>query len=105
MPGVRVQHPTKRNTTFTLVDSSRPYHQPWTCPPPPDGCASTHLFKTYHLRLDETGAALVSIEVLERLRRIPSSPFLLANEVKEPPPQRLKLPTTRLLLRAPPPGE
>lgn len=98
MPGVRIQHPTKRSTTFTLVDNSRPYRGgAWTCPPPPAGCARTHEFKTYHFRLDETGAAIVSEEIIERLKRIPGQPFAIANEVAEPPVQTVIVP--RLIRR------
>lgn len=104
MPGIRIQHPTERNVTFTLADGSRPYREPWTCPPPPAGCASTHLVKTYHLRLDETGSAIVSHEIVDRLRRIPGQPFVIANEVAEPPKQVVHV--TRLVLQThvPAPG-
>ena len=105
MPGVRIQHPTARSVTFTLVDGSRPYHEPWACPPPPAGCASTHLMKTYHIPLDETGAAIVSLEIIERLGRIPGQPFALTNEVVAPPAQRLLIPSPlKVLARALAPG-
>ena len=104
MAGIRVQHPTERDCTFTLVDASRPYAAPWTCPPPPEGCASTHLFKTYHLRLDGACAAIVSREIVERLKRIPGQPFRIVNEVAEPPAQRLSMPALRIPLRALRPG-
>lgn len=102
--GVRIQHPTARNTVFTLMDASRPYRAPWTCPPPPAGCASTHAFKTYHLRLDETGAAIVSPEIVERLRRIPGQPFAVANEVASPPDQTVSVPRLVVRVRANAPG-
>ena len=100
MAGVRIQHPTERSSTFTLVDGSRPYRQPWACPPPPEGCARIHAFKTYHFRLDETGAAIVSIEIWERLQRIPGSQFALANAVERPPDQVVRVPMLKLLARA-----
>lgn len=102
--GVRIQHPTARNVTFTLVDASRPYRRSWTCPPPPAGCARTHEFKTYHLRLDETGAVIVSTEIVERLRRIPNQPFAIANQVEHPPDQVVRLPLIRRPLIAVSPG-
>jgi hypothetical protein len=85
MPGVRIQHPTERNVTFTLVDGSRPYTQPFEC----GMCHLTHLFKTYHFALDESGAAIVSVEIVERLKRLHGHGFVIANEVAKPPPQRL----------------
>jgi len=105
MAGVRIQHPTRRDCTFTLVDSSRPYRTPWACPPPPAGCASTHLFKTYHLRLDATGATIVSVEIVERLNRIAGQPFAIANEVKAPPAQIVRVPSIARQPRAIAPGE
>lgn len=102
--GVRIQHPTERNCVFTLVDASRPYREPYFCV----ACAGTegavdrhiggrllrgkvHRFKTYHINLDETGAAIVSQEIVDRLKRLPVQPFAIANEVKRPPAQRLAL--------------
>jgi hypothetical protein len=104
VPGIRIQHSTERNATFTLVDGGRRYSVPWTCPPPPDGCARTHEYKTYHFRLDETGAAIVSLEIWERLQRIPGNPFALANEVKAPPAQLIRVPTTLVVPRPLSPG-
>lgn len=104
MPGVRIQHPSERNAAFTLVDNARPYLAPYTCPPPPAGCASTHLFKTYHFRLDETGAAIVSTEIVERLKRIPGQPFLIVNEVAAPPAQKIVVPAVVIRPRPIAPG-
>lgn len=104
MPGVRIQHPTERSCSFVLVDGDRPYKEPWTCPAPPAGCGSTHLFKTYHLRLDETGAAIVSRQIIERLKRIPLQPFAITNEVGKPPEQRIHVPTLRIRPRPIAPG-
>lgn len=100
MPGVRIQHPSARSTTFTIVDASRPYRTPWACPPPPIGCARTHGFKTYHIRLDEVGSAIVAPEILDRLRRIPGQPFRVTNDVAEPPAQTVRVPL--LLVRTRP---
>lgn len=105
MAGVRIQHPTERSCTFTLIDPSRPYSSPWTCPPPPQGCASTHLFKTYHLRLDESGAVIVSTTIWQRMaRHLNAHGFRLANEVAEPPEQVVRVPFIPRLSRAVPPG-
>ena len=100
MGGIRIQHPTKRSTLFTIVDGARPYPRPWTCPPPLSGCANVHLFKTYHLRLDEAGAAIVSVEIVERLKRIPGQPFAISNEVPNPPAQVVRVPFITRPLRA-----
>lgn len=83
MAGIRIQHPTERNATYILVDESRPYLEPYECP----ACHVTHVFKTYHLRLDEHGSAIVSEEIVERLRRIPGQPMRIGEEVKNPPAQ------------------
>lgn len=94
IPGVRIQHPTERNVTFTLVDAKRPYRAPLEC----GACHRVHQFKTYHLALDETGAAIVSREIVERLGRIPGHPFRIANEVAAPPEQTVRVP--HLLIRS-----
>jgi len=104
MSGTRIQHPTKRSTTFTIVDQNRPYREPLACLAPivvngeQRPCARVHTFKTYHLNLDETGATIVSHEIVERLRRIPGNPFAIANEVEKPPTQFIRPP--RLIARA-----
>lgn len=103
MPGVRIQHATARSVTLTLVDGSRPYREPMVCLAPMvvrgerRPCARTHTHKTYHLSLDETGAAIVSAEVWGYLRRIPGNPFVVANEVAHPPDQVIHLPRLRVL--------
>lgn len=100
MPGVRIQHPSARNVTFTLVDGSRPYRVLSEC----GACHRVHQFKTYHLALDETGAAIVSPEIVERLKRIPGQPFAVANEVQAPPVQTINLPRLHILTRPQAPG-
>jgi len=85
--GVRIQHPTERNCTFVMVDASRRYIEPYIC----GMCGTTHVFKTYHFRLDDVGAAIVSQEIAERLSRpaMRGHGFQIANEVAKPPVQRL----------------
>lgn len=87
MPGIRVQHPTARNVRYTVVDSRVPYPAPYQCTAPAlGGCGSVHLFKTHHLNLDATGAAIVSEGVYERIRgRLALDGFTLGIEVKQPP--------------------
>jgi hypothetical protein len=110
MAGVRIQHPTARDTTFTIVDGARPYRVPLTCSPwivvhgERRPCARIHPFKTYHLALDSTGATVVSAGVLERLKAIPGNPFVIANEVRRPPDQRVLVPLIRLFPRPSRPG-
>lgn len=110
MPGVRIQHPVRRSVTFTISDGSRPLREPLAClaqivirgelrP-----CARIHTHKTYHLNLDESGAAIVSATVWEMLQRIPDQSFAFANEVARPPDQVIHVPRLRVLTRAPSPG-
>lgn len=88
MAGVRIRHVTARTCTYTLVDSSRPLTAPLMC----SVCARVHAFKTYHIRLDDNGAAIVSPEVSERLGRLgPASGFTIMNEVLTPPALALVL--------------
>jgi hypothetical protein len=79
--GIRVQHTTARNTRFSVVEP-QPYEKPYVCPK----CRTTHQFKTHHLDLDETGAAIVSPGVYERIRgTLALNGFRLANAVEKPP--------------------
>lgn len=87
MPGIRVQHSTQRNVRYTVVEPNIPYPTAYTCTPPEfGGCGSTHLFKTHHLNLDETGSVIVSTGVYERIKdRLALDGFVVTNEVKRPP--------------------
>jgi hypothetical protein len=84
--GVRVQHPTARNARFTIAEP-KPYRAPYPCPPPEfGGCGSTHLFKTHHLNVDETGAAIVGDVLYGRIRHLlVAAGFAEANVVAKPP--------------------
>lgn len=86
MPGIRLQHPTRRNCRYLVVEPI-PYKEPFQCPPPQlGGCGRTHIWKTYHLNLDETGSVVVSTGVYERIKSVVHRDgFVLANEVTEPP--------------------
>ena len=83
MAGVRIQHPTDKDTVFILVDGSRPYEQEYDCP----ACHKVHQFKTYHLKLDGVGATIVSQEIVDRLKAIPGQPFAIGEEIDNPPAQ------------------
>lgn len=87
MPGIRIQHPSARSVRYTVVDGAVPYPVPYHCTPPAmGGCGSVHDFKTHHLNLDETGAAIVSEGVFERIRgRLALDGFVITNEVERPP--------------------
>lgn len=87
MAGIRVQHPTARSCRFTVIDKRAPYPVPFRCSPPEfGGCGSTHDFKAHHLNLDETGSAIVSEGVFERISGIlAANGFRVANEVEKPP--------------------
>ncbi len=103
MSGVRIQHPSKVSATFTITDGSRPYRQPLACSAQVlvraelRPCGRIHAFKTYHFNLDAIGAAIVSPEIAELIRRIPGQPFAIVNEVAQPPDQVIRVP--RLLVR------
>lgn len=88
MPGVRIQHATYRSTRLTLVDGNRAYRAPFDCPV----CHRVHTHKTYHLGLDESGAVIVSPEIVARLKALPlMGGFRITNEVAKPPTQHIDL--------------
>ena len=87
MAGIRIQHPTARSCRFTVVEQANPYREPYTCTPPEfGGCGSVHLFKTHHLNLDETGAAIVGDVLYHRIRPVLElNGFRETNVVAKPP--------------------
>lgn len=71
MAGVRVTHSVARNCRFTVVENDRPYPTPYQCTAPEfGGCGITHLFKTHHLNLDETGSAIVGDALYHKIRHL-----------------------------------
>lgn len=88
MAGVRIQHATARNARFSIAEP-RPYPTPYHCTPPEfGGCGSVHLFKTHHLNVDETGAAIVNHVLYKQIRPLLlAAGFTEANVVKRPPVQ------------------
>lgn len=109
MPGVRIQHESKRSVTFTVTDGSRVYREPLICEARVvvrgelRPCARIHTHKTYHLNLDETGAVIVSAEIAARVTSLPGSPFRVANEVARPPDQVVRIPRPLIVLGRPKP--
>ncbi len=93
MAGVRITHPTARNARVTVVERDRPYPVPYQCPAPEwGGCGSTHLFKTHHLNVDETGSVIVNHVLFERIKgRLGLLGFVVANVVDKPPTQTVGL--------------
>ena len=88
MSGTRIQHDTARNVLVTLMTNKIPLVAPMVCAP----CDTTHTYKTYHLRLDEAGSAIVSkgmITALTAAQAFTRGGFSIVNEVEKPPPQRL----------------
>lgn len=62
---VRINHPTARSTTVVLA-APREYQVPLAC----SMCGVMHQYKTYHIKVDSVGDAVVSGTVLERLREL-----------------------------------
>ena len=87
MPGVRIVHASRRSCVLTIVDATRPYTAPFECP----ACFRTHNFKTYHVQVDDQGAAIVSQGVLDRIMRLPFHGFDVESEVSRPPTQTFDL--------------
>jgi hypothetical protein len=88
--GIRIKHtlPRLANKTLTLVDGNRPYPVPWECPV----CHQVHLFKTYHLQLDDVASTIVSLEIVERLKQlVDTGGFIIGEEIAKPPAQRVVL--------------
>lgn len=87
MPGIRIQHTTHRNVRFNIVEGDRPYPVPYVCSAPEfGGCGSTHMFKTHHLNLDETGSVIISDSLFKRIEsHLAANGFRMTNTVRKPP--------------------
>lgn len=89
MSGFRITHSTARFPQMVVAaDSTRPFPNPRRCP----SCQTIHQTKTYHIAVDDTGAAIVSPSVLEGLKRagaISPEAFSIESEVPNPPKQIL----------------
>jgi hypothetical protein len=59
--GVRLHHPTLRNCTFTIEQQDVIYPTPFECPM----CQRQHIFKTFHLQLNEHGDVCVHPDIYE----------------------------------------
>lgn len=95
MPGIRIRHEVLRGVTYTVEHPTRRYPKPWLCP----ACGSVHERKTYHLRLDAEGAAIVSEQVFQRLREAGMPGLEATNVVAEPPPQSIAIEGAPLEMR------
>jgi hypothetical protein len=60
---VRLRHPTKRNCIWTLMQDKK-YPVPHMC----HMCNQIHIFKTFHLNLNENGEVAVHPDIYELLK-------------------------------------
>lgn len=80
--GFRIVHESARwPMVVTVADLSRPLSPVRSCP----SCQTAHLFKTYHISVNDQGAAIVSPGVLEGLRRAGMGGFAVESGVVDPP--------------------
>lgn len=95
MPGVRLRHATQRNAVLTIVDPTRRYQAPYICLMcSPEGAVikTSHRFKTYHIKVDDVGAAIVSPEIAAKLGELQNfAGFTILEEVAKPPAQHLDM--------------
>lgn len=84
MPGIRITHPTLRNTVYVVPVLDRPW--PGGVPHYCGTCQRDHPCKTYHLDLDDQGAVIVSQGVLDELLKVGMAKMTVKNEVTKPPP-------------------
>lgn len=87
MPGIRIQHPSLRNCTYTLIHYGRPLKTIIHC----RVCGLEHHHKTYHLALDSAGEVIVSETVYQRLKEAGLEELRAASEVARPEAQRIVL--------------
>lgn len=97
--GVRIRHHTRRNQTLPVPLLHKPFPVPQPvyndCPE----CKVWHPCKTLHLRLDDTGAVIVSHEIWADLQKtVNNGGFRVANLVTKPPTQTVTPPTIKVKL-------
>lgn len=84
--GVRVCHPSKRNAFEVVTNLREPLHPPHLqCPT----CGVKHTHKTYHIMLNDQGAAVVSPGVFEGLQNAGMGDLYVESHVEKPPNQVL----------------
>jgi hypothetical protein len=93
---VRLRHPTKRNCIWTFTQPSVRYSPPHMC----YMCMQIHIFKTFHLNLNEHGEVAVHPDIYELLKANGIVGELKA--VKEVTPRPHALLTTSLDYQASP---
>lgn len=81
MPGVQISHPTLRSVIYTVEHEGRKLTYPLQC----WMCGTTHVNKTYHLRLDAAGKVTVSEVVFQRLKEAGLRELRAETEIRKPP--------------------
>lgn len=91
MSGIRLSHPTARNCRFTIAQPELTYDAPIHCTAPEfGGCGQTHIFKTHHLNIDETGSTIINDVLYERVKaHLALNGFVVTNAVARPPLQTI----------------
>ena len=83
MAGIRIRHDTLKGVTLVVLHPKRRYREPYLCPV----CKITHKKKAFHIKLDGEGCAIVSPQVLNRLKECGMPKLTIENEVLNPPKQ------------------
>lgn len=86
--GVRLHHPGLRNCIFTVAQLSKPYPVPFDCPM----CGVTHIYKTFHLNLNENGDVCVDQQIYDLFLREGIIAELKATKEVTPAPTKLAFP-------------
>lgn len=84
MPGIRLHHPVFTNCTY-VVELDLPLVYPTHCVE----CNTPHQKKSIHLRLDQNGDCIVSLDVLDQLRTRALGGMEVVNEIQNPPAHRV----------------
>lgn len=82
--GIRIVHASARNAVVIIHNLKRPLQTPVIC----SFCQNVHQAKTYHIRVDDEGASIVSETVFEGLKSggaINDKQFMVGAHIKNPP--------------------
>lgn len=92
---VRIHHPTLKSCVYTIVSYRIRYPIPHDCPL----CMVGHIFKTYHLLLNENGDVTVAAPIYENWKQEGIVGEMRATKEVVPKPWVLRLPTVDVRVR------
>ena len=88
--GVKIRHVAARNAIVFVQDLAKPVNMRNGPPPPCKICQVPHMFKKWHIRVDDTGIGIVSVPLWDSLKTlVDNGGFELVGAEPNPPTQTI----------------